>query len=72
MNVLDSLLDHPDITKALVTGYPRNEQEPPPCPICGGKCEFLVLLNGIRVGCNLCHPVETMDIWEAVDRGYFE
>lgn len=53
----DYNLEHPDITAALRTGYPRGYVEPdvPRCPECGKECERLYLNNQQDiVGCDNC------------------
>ncbi|MFA5099480.1 MAG: hypothetical protein WC547_01165 [Candidatus Omnitrophota bacterium] len=34
-------LEHPDITHALKTGYPREMPDEPVCPVCGEVCEII-------------------------------
>lgn len=49
------LRDHPDIERAIATGYP-DEPTYPICPICGSECEDIYRhpqTNEI-VGCDVC------------------
>ena len=53
----DYNLEHPDITAALRTGYPRGHREPPEprCPECGKVCERLYRNHLLDiVGCDNC------------------
>lgn len=57
------MLEHPAITRAILTGYPDGEPERPTCPCCGKECET-VYRDKIRhiLGCDKC--VEAVDAWE--------
>ncbi len=55
-------LEHPDITSALKTGYPRDYSVPEPyrCPVCGATVDEQVYKNRDDeiIGCDRCvHPV---------------
>lgn len=46
---------HPDITAALIYGYPRKPQKSPVCPICDWECEsYFIDINGDVVACDVC------------------
>lgn len=71
-------LEHPDITSALLTGYPtwiRPEREPR-CPCCGSECDTVYVdRQGEIFGCECC--VATKDPWDVdecfdEDDGYDE
>ena len=64
------MIEHPDITAALATGYPRNAPAALPlCPVCGEECETIYSrYDGEVVGCESC--ITTMfstDWWDAVE-----
>lgn len=56
---------HPDITRALETGYP-GEDITPVCPKCGWECDTVYTdgTTGDILGCNNC--VDAMDAREAL------
>lgn len=54
-------LEHPDITHALLTGYPKDVSWPR-CPVCGEECETLYRSGREVIGCDHC--VEKVDAWE--------
>ena len=55
--------DHPDIARALRTGYPNGEPRWPHCPVCGKECERIYQdKDGYNFGCNLC--VRQIDGWD--------
>ncbi len=61
---MDNMLEHPDITRTLATGYPGIDPEPPLCLICGGPCEkmFREKATGDILGCDLCiEEIEPFD-----------
>ena len=49
-------LEHPDIARTLLTGYPGPDPEPPLCLLCGGPCEKMYRSKETRevLGCDLC------------------
>ena len=48
-------MEHPEITNALLTGYPHGEPKYPRCPICGDECEAIYWSKfGEVVGCDEC------------------
>lgn len=56
------MLEHPDITNALRTGYPK-EPKWPTCPVCGKECEKIYQdKDGYNFGCNHC--VLAIDAWD--------
>ncbi len=57
------LRDHPDIERAMATGYPGDEPEQPVCPVCGQECETIYRAQDSEiVGCDMCISEETA--WE--------
>lgn len=32
------MIEHPEITNAIRTGYPHGEPKWPTCPVCGAEC----------------------------------
>lgn len=57
------MLEHPEITNALRTGYPHGEPKWPHCPVCGDECETIYWhKNGTVVGCDMC--LEKQDAWD--------
>lgn len=64
------LPDAPDIARTLRTGYPREPDPVPRCPICGRECEDVYYnLDGYIIGCDLCTTVR--DAWD-VDACFVE
>lgn len=66
-------LEHPDITRALETGYPYDtETEYPICPNCGSEAETFMLntITGEILGCDEC--IKGRDAWELVEKMRFE
>ena len=65
-------MEHPDITSALKTGYPRDYSEPEPyrCPVCEAIVEEYVYKNRYNeiIGCDRC--VQTQEYWEI--GGYYD
>lgn len=59
--------DHPDVARALATGYPNGKtQQYPVCPVCGEDCETMYKdWYGRYIGCNVC--VSTVDAWDVED-----
>lgn len=56
-------MDHPQITKAIQTGYPHGEPTYPHCPVCGYECSDIYKNeNGDIVGCDEC--IQVTDAWE--------
>lgn len=56
------MLEHPQITKALETGYPKDPKWPH-CPVCGSECEEIYKNNdGDIFGCDEC--VKIQNAWE--------
>ena len=61
------MIEHPDITKALRTGYPYDEPECPCCPMCGAETDtFLKNEEGEIVGCEEC--IYRVDAWDEMER----
>ncbi len=61
---MENIPDHPDIARALRTGYPyETEDIQPTCPICGHEAEYFYKdsCNEI-VGCSWC--LEEIDALE--------
>ena len=58
------MIEHPDITRALQTGYPDVDIEyPPHCPACGCECDYFYRdCSGAVFGCENC--VELVDAEE--------
>ena len=49
------MLEHPDITRANLTGYPHGEPEWPKCPICGAECETIFMDEHSEIfACDVC------------------
>lgn len=64
----EKILEHPDITRTLNTGYPsERDPDPPLCLICGGPCEKLYRKTdtGDILGCDLC--IETIEPFEDLE-----
>ena len=64
------MIEHPDISAALATGYPRcAPTELPLCPVCGEACYTIYLrYDGEVVGCECCIDVaSSTDWWEAIE-----
>lgn len=60
------MLEHPDITKALRTGYPYDEPECPRCPVCERETDtFYKNEYGDIVGCDEC--IRRVDAWEETE-----
>ena len=48
-------MEHPQITKALETGYPNGEPKWPRCPVCGKECEEIYMdKHGDIFACDEC------------------
>ena len=62
------MLEHPDITRALQTGYPDVDIEyPPHCPACGCECDYFYRdCSGAVFGCENC--VERVDAGKMMKR----
>ena len=57
------MLEHPEITKALRTGYPHGEPKWPICPVCGKECETIYMdRDGEIFACDEC--LQTENAWE--------
>lgn len=58
------MMEHPEITNALRTGYPNGEPEYPRCPVCNKECETIYRYKGTGeiIGCANC--IEKCDAWE--------
>jgi hypothetical protein len=56
------MLEHPEITNALNTGYPYGEPESPRCPVCGSECETVYKKDFEIIGCDNC--IRARDAWE--------
>ena len=57
------MMEHPDITRAIRTGYPEVEPRYPRCPICNKECETIYWSReGEVVGCDEC--LEKQDAWD--------
>ena len=55
--------EHPDITRALHTGYPQIDTVYPHCPVCGSECETLYKNKyGEVFACDEC--VKIQDAWD--------
>ena len=61
------MLEHPEITNAIRTGYPDGESEYPCCPVCGKECET-IYWNITVVGCDRC--ITKQDAWEYQEEFY--
>ena len=64
------MIEHPDITVALATGYPRNAPTALPlCPVCGEECETIYKrYDGEVVGCESCIvTASSTDWWDATE-----
>lgn len=49
------LLEHPEVARALRTGYPRPMPPAPICPVCGAECEWVFKTwQGEIAGCDEC------------------
>jgi hypothetical protein len=58
------MIEHPEITNALRTGYPHGEPEYPHCPICGAETDHIYRhAEGDIIGCEDCVSIESA--WEA-------
>lgn len=58
--------DHPDIARALETGYPNGTPTYPECPVCGAECETIFKdKDGYIFGCDCC--IKKVDAWECED-----
>lgn len=58
--------DHPDIERALATGYPKGTPTYPHCPVCGDECETIFKdKDGYIFGCDNC--IKKVDAWECMD-----
>lgn len=56
-------IEHPAITRAMLTGYPDGEPSWPTCPCCGKECETIYLdKSRYALGCDKC--VNAVDAWE--------
>lgn len=57
--------EHPDITAAHETGYPKPVRWPR-CPVCKSTCDTLFRKGGVTIGCNNCYDddIEKVDAWE--------
>ena len=63
------MLEHPEITNALRTGYPHGEPKWPTCPVCGSECEEVYMDNsGDIFACSEC--VKTQSAWETEECFY--
>lgn len=60
------MLEHPDITRANLTGYPHGDPEYPICPLCGAECET-IYINGYGeiIGCDDC--TRTKSAWDVTE-----
>lgn len=60
--MLDRYLEHPEITRALMTGY-ATQVRFPHCPICGSEADTVYRdRNGEVFACDVC--VDIRDAWE--------
>ena len=60
------VIEHPDITMTLRTGYPHGEPEFPHCPVCDRETDaFYKDIYGAIVGCDEC--ITRADAWEEMD-----
>ena len=65
---------HPDITAALIYGYPHKPSPSPICPVCGCECDTLYLdFTRDVVACDGCvtddtEYDDTVDAWEEMWR----
>lgn len=53
-------LDHPDIERAMRTGYVHRVKENPVCPVCGnelGTDDWVFVKNNKVLGCEYCIDV---------------
>ena len=63
------MLEHPDITRALRTGYPNDVKEAPECPVCGEETDtFYKNDYGDIVGCGEC--IRKVDAYEEMEDYY--
>ncbi len=62
------MIEHPDITRALRTGYPDVDIEyPAHCPACGCECDYFYRdCSGAVFGCENC--VERVDAEDKNDQ----
>lgn len=61
-------IEHPAITRAILTGYPDGEPKYPTCPCCGKECEKIYRDKDKYVlGCDNC--VNAVDAWEWQNEG---
>lgn len=57
------MLEHPEITNALRTGYRLGEPKWPHCPVCGKECEEIYTNDdGEIFACDEC--VKIKNAWE--------
>lgn len=55
-------MEHPDVERALRTGYPR-DTEFPRCPVCGNECDTVYRdIYGDVFACDEC--VTSKSAWE--------
>lgn len=63
------MLEHPDITRTLRSGYPYDVKEAPKCPVCGEEAdEFYKNEYGDIVGCTEC--ICKVDAYEEMEEEY--
>lgn len=55
-------MEHPEITKTLLTGYPHGEPNYPHCPVCGRECDEIYFDDNDEIcGCDEC--ISTKSAW---------
>ena len=62
-------MEHPEITKAIQTGYPHGEPTYPHCPVCDAETDtFFKDCYGTIVGCEDC--LSKVNAWEEMEDEY--